>query len=66
MGWKVLCDKCKAEIRVMIDIITKYPHISPHAEHAISDIENRKYQIIKWNIHYDPSINQWYGESRGL
>ena len=33
-----MCDKCGAEIGVMIDIITKYPDISPRTHHAISQI----------------------------
>ena len=44
-----MCDKCEAEIGVMIDIITKYPDISPHTQHAISRI-SRPENIISLEI----------------
>ena len=49
-----MCDKCEAEIGVMIDIITKYPDISPPSPHAISGIsrtENINIYIDSLNLH---------------
>ena len=49
-----MCDKCEAEIGVMIDIITKYPDISPPSPHAISGIsrtENINIYIDSLNLY---------------